>query len=358
MATGPERAERRPATVRLSDVARAAGVSLATASRVLNGSASRNVGASLRERVLAAADELRYVPDANAQAMARGRTATIGLVVHDITDPYFSAIAAGVTDAADEAGLAVTLASTGHDPEREIGFVQTLHNLRARAVILAGGRQDDPEVHARLRTALGAYQDGGGSVAVVGQPVDGVSTVRVDNAGATAELARALWGQGHRRFAVLTGPARHLTARERTDGFVAALAGLGAAAPVLVPCEFTRDGGYAGMRELLGRKEDVELVFAVTDVMAVGAMAAAREAGIAMPEQLAVAGVDDISTLRDVTPSLTTVRVPMRRMGVLATELALAEGPSRTVTVGGEVILRESTSRLSAAPARSRRRRA
>src|SRR5665647_176233 len=112
--------------VTLNDVAREAGVSLATASRAINGSANRTVRADLRERVLAAASKLRYSPNANAQAMARGRTTSLGLVVHDIADPYFSSIAAGVTIAADRAGLAVTLASTQHDPSREVELVDLM----------------------------------------------------------------------------------------------------------------------------------------------------------------------------------------------------------------------------------------
>ena len=114
------------ASVTLSDVAREAGVSLATASRAINGSANRTVRADLRDRVLAAATRLRYTPDANAQAMARGRTTSLGLVVHDIADPYFSSIAAGVARAAERAGLQVTLASTQHDPSRESGLVDLL----------------------------------------------------------------------------------------------------------------------------------------------------------------------------------------------------------------------------------------
>src|SRR5690625_6231852 len=104
-------------SVTLSDVARVAGVSLATASRAINGSANRTVRPELGERVRAAAARLGFSPDANAQAMARGRTTTLGLIVHDIADPYFSSVAAGVSAAAEEAGLMVNMASTAHRPE-------------------------------------------------------------------------------------------------------------------------------------------------------------------------------------------------------------------------------------------------
>ncbi|MFH5823686.1 LacI family DNA-binding transcriptional regulator [Georgenia sp. AZ-5] len=341
---------RRPAargSVTLSDVAREAGVSLATASRAINGSSNRAVGEELRQRVHAAADRLGYSPDANAQAMARGQTATIGLIVHDIADPYFSAIAAGVTEAAEEAGMVVTLANTNHDAARELDYVRTLQNQRDRAIILIGARRDDEEANRRLREALDAYRARGGTVAMVSQPILGVDTVHVDNTGGAAALARALHGLGYRRFAVLAGPLDNLTARERVTGFVGALAERGAEVPstAIVPSAFTRDGGHAAMRELLSRDVATEVVFAVTDVMALGAMTAAREVGVDIPGQLGLAGFDDISTLRDVTPPLTTVRIPLRETGRQVTALAL-EPPAvgaREITVPGEVVLRAST---------------
>ncbi|WP_454084416.1 LacI family DNA-binding transcriptional regulator [Georgenia sp. Marseille-Q6866] len=330
----------------LSDVAREAGVSLATASRAINGSTNRSVRADLRERVLDAAERLHYSPNANAQAMARGRTATLGLIVHDIADPFFSTIAAGVTEAADTAGLAVTLANTQHDAEREVGFIQTLQNLRARSIIVVGGRQDDEEGNRRLREALAAYQERGGAAAMVGQPILGIKAVHVDNSGASKALARALHGLGYRRFAVLGGPERHLTAAERRGGFCEALAELGApvAEEAIIPSPFVRDGGHDAMVELMQRDLDVEVVFAVNDVMALGAMTAAREAGLVLPRDMAFAGFDDIFALRDVTPTLSTVRIDMVDIGRQATALALGgdEGPD-LVTVTGEVVLREST---------------
>ena len=237
----------------LSQVAREAGVSLATASRAFNGSANRTVRADLRDRVLAAAEKLHYSPDANAQAMARGRTTSLGLIVHDIADPYFSSIASGVTLAAERAGLFVTLASTQHDPSREPGLVEVLTSQRARAIIVAGGRRSDEEVNNRMRGALADYRRSGGSVAVIGQPLLGVDTVVIANADGAAALARALHARGYRRFAVLAGPDDHITARDRLAGFAAALAELGC--PLrdgdAITCEFTRDGGFGAMRRLL-----------------------------------------------------------------------------------------------------------
>jgi LacI family transcriptional regulator len=333
--------------VTLTQVAREAGVSLATASRAFNGSANRTVREDLRERVMVAAERLRYVPDANAQAMARGRTSSLGLIVHDIADPYFSSIAAGVTIAAQTADLAVTLASTQHDPSREARFVEVLTSQRARAIVIAGGRRDD-ESDEHLGRALEGFRRAGGSLALIGQPLPGVNTVVIENRAGSAALARVVHALGYRQFAVLAGPAMQ-TARDRRDGFVEELKTLGC--PVrpdaIISSGFTREGGYEGMQTLLSDGPSVEIVFAVNDVMAVGAMAAAREAGLRVPEDIAVAGFDDIVTLRDVTPALTTVRIPLVDIGIAATELAIA-APSeepQLIHTFGTVVLRESTTR-------------
>ena len=335
----------------LSQVAREAGVSIATASRAFNGSASRTVRKDLRDRVAAAAEHLQYVPDANAQAMARGRTTSLGLIVHDIADPYFSSIAAGVTIAAEQAGLAVTLASTQHDPSREPRFVEVLTRQRALAIVIAGGRRDDSEADALMTRALEGFRRACGSVALIGQPLLGVDTVVIENRTGAAALARALVDLGYRSFAVLSGPTNHLTARDRCAGFCEALTALGC--PVdpnaMITSDFTRDGGYDGMQALLREGPPVQIVFAVNDVMAVGAIAAARDAGVRVPHDVAIAGFDDIVTLRDVTPSLSTVRVPLVEVGITATELAIAaqtDSP-RLVHVAGTVVLRESTPRRS-----------
>ena len=155
--------------VTLADVARAAGVSLATASRALNGAPGRTVGVELRERVLAAARELNYSPNATAQAMARGQTATVGLVVHDIADPFAASVASGVMAAAAERDLIVTIASTLSDPEEEIRHVEALRRQRARAVILAGSRFADPDLEQRLADELTGILETGGHVAAIGQ---------------------------------------------------------------------------------------------------------------------------------------------------------------------------------------------
>lgn len=333
--------------VTLGDVARHAGVSLATASRVLNGS-TRRVNEDLRELVLAAAAELGYTPNLHAQAVARGTSSTVGLIVHDIADPYFSAIASGVMRVADERGLIVTLGTTTRQPERELAYVATLRAQRARAVILAGSRVTDRRQTQRLADEITAFKRAGGRVACVSQHRLPADTVQPENRAGARELARRLVELGHRKFAVLAGPRTLVTARDRVAGFRAGLvdAGIALAPGAVIEGSFTRDGGYQALTELVTNGVDATCVFAVNDVMAVGAMAACRERGIRVPDDLSVAGFDDIETLRDLSPSLTTVRLPLEELGAKAAELALELEPperDRIVRVKGEVVLREST---------------
>ncbi|MCT9929481.1 LacI family transcriptional regulator [Planotetraspora sp. A-T 1434] len=331
--------------VTLEDVARHAGVSLATASRVLNGS-SRNVGRTMRERVEKSAAVLGYRTNVAAQTLARGASNVIGLVVHDLVDPYFAALADGAMRAAEAHGHMVMVGTTHRDPEREIAYVSTLNAQRVRAVLISGSRVTDPDVTSRLRVELDRYRESGGRVACVGQDLLGVGTIAPANREGAAELARSLAALGHTRFAVLAGPPHLITAADRSAGFAEALAGLGLPEPQVIHGPFDRDGGYEAVQEVAG----ATCVFAVNDVMAVGALAALRSRGVRVPDDISVAGFDDIGPLRDLTPSLTTVRLPLAEMGAQAVELALSgeEGDEpRVVPVECEVVLRESVRPLA-----------
>lgn len=331
----------------LHDVAREAGVSLATASRALNGS-TRRVNDAYRARVLAAAEKLDYRPNFSAQAVARGATSTVALLVADIADPYFSSIASGVVRSAEAANLVVTMAVTDRDNDRELALVRVIRGQRPRVLILAGSRFTGADDHA-LEAELRGFTESGGRVVLISQHELPFDTVALANREGARALAERLVELGYRRFAAIAGAAALRTSDDRVDGFCDGLraAGLDLPDDRVVRAPFTRDGGYEAGRELLARGvDDIELVFAVNDVMAIGAMSAFRDAGVRLPEDLAVAGYDDISTARDVTPPLTTVRVPLVEVGECAMRLALREpdeGGDRTETVASEVVVREST---------------
>ena len=329
--------------VTLSDVAREAGVSVATASRALNGS-TRTVGPELVARVATAARLLQYAANAQAQAMATGATNVVGLLVADIADPYFSAIAAGVSKAADEAGLLVMLSTTMGRPEHEVRYLRALRAQRGRAAILAGSRRADGEDADRLVIEIKAFERAGGKVVAISQGRLPVDTIVVENSTGASALATELVRLGYSRFGILAGPEQLLTARDRSRGFGRGLLGSGCPPPAVVHGDFTRDGGYAAMSRLLDQTQ-VECVFAVNDVMALGAMTACRDRGLVVPDDLAVAGFDDITPLRDVWPALTSVRLPLSEMGARAMNLvsrASGDSPRRS-RVRGAVVLRAST---------------
>jgi len=321
----------------LADVAVAAGVSPATASRALNG-VGRGAGAQVRERVLAAARRLDYSADARAQAMVRGTTNLVGLLVHDIADPYFAAIATGVMASAEQHGLLVIVFSATAGHAEEARHVAAIRGQRGRAVILAGSPAGAPD--PALRREVEAFRRGGGQVVSIGRRGVPMDTVLVENRAAAGRLAQAMAGRGHRRFGVLAGPPGLATAADRARGFRDGLAKEHLREHAVVPGAFTRDGGYQAMSELIARKVDLDCVFAVNDVMAVGALSACRDRGIGVP---AVAGFDDVDTLRDVAPRLSTVRLPLTRIGTVALDLVVSatrDAAPRVRRIKGEVVLR------------------
>jgi len=333
--------------VTLQDVADTAGVSRATASRVLNGSA-RVVGPELADRVVRAAKSLRYVSNAPAQALARATSTVVGLIVHAVDDPYFSAIAAGAMRVATEHDLLTMMASTFRNPDREIDYVSRLRAHRARGLLLVGSGFISPSITARLHEEIAAFVAGGGRVACVGEHSIPFDTVLPDNRRGAEQAAKLLLALGHRRIGVVSGPPELTTVAHRLGGFLDTVRAAGVEVPdrAVVGGDFTRDGGYAGMLELAQHYPEVTAVFALNDPTAVGVMAALREElGRRVPEDVSVVGFDDVPAALDVTPTLTTVRLPLEEMGARAMRLLLDDPgrPPRTLRIKAEVVARGST---------------
>ena len=333
----------------LSDVARHAGVSLATASRAINGSETRTVGEELRRRVIESAQLLGYAPNANAQAMARGATRTIGVVVHDLTDPYFAEIADKIATAATEHKLFLTLATTGNRIEALRDVITSLDSMRVRAIILVGARWKDPDLQRALRTSIEQYVGRGGRVVALGMDFPGVDCVQVANEAGASALAQNLVDLGYRHPLLLTGPERHSTAAARAAGFASRMADLGHPLPPThrISSDFTRTGGTIGMRLAIEARLDYDVVVATSDVMALGARREASRSGIRIPRDVGLTGFGDVSTLIDVTPGLTTVRVPTGQLARLGLDLAL-HGPgdgTGSVVVDAVPVMRDSTPR-------------
>ncbi len=331
----------------LDAVARTAGVSPATASRALNGTA--RVRDDLRGRVLTAADRLGYIPNAHAQALASASSNTVGVICHDVGDPYFAAIASGVTAAAAERGLLVMPAGTF----REIAYVSMLRAQRARAVLLIGSGFQDPSWERQLDAELGPYTRAGGRVAVVSRHRSlRVDTVLPENRAGAGAPARALLGLGHRDFAVLTGPERLTTVADRLGGFRAAPAEAG----VALPRERVVEGGVHAGRRVRGRggaaapgpPADVRLRGDGRD----GGRRARRAAGAgrAGAGRRVARGLRRHPSRTGADPAVDDGGAAARADGRDVLELALREPRgrrSRVRRVPGEVVLRRSTGRYS-----------
>jgi len=331
--------------VKLEDVALHAGVSLSTASRVLNGPPSHRGRAELRERVLASAQALGYVPNPHARALASSTSNTVGLVVQDVRDPYFAVVAGGAIEVANEHGLMVTIVCTYRDPAQEARYLSLLRAQRVRAIILAGSAYEDVAPTKAMAVDLEAYCAAGGAVVSITRHRLPGDTVLVENREGAAELARRLLKLGHRDFAVVAGPRKLTTARDRVAGFASALAdaGIKLGANRIVNADFDRDGGYAAGQRLLKGRSLPTCVLAANDAMALGLLAAFRAHGVAVPQQVSVTGFGDIPAARDSVPALSSVHLPLDALGAEAMRLADRGTGDRTVTIGGRVVLRDST---------------
>lgn len=332
--------------VTLADVAQRAGVSQATASRVIN-AAPYSVAESLRERVLAAVAELDYVPNAHAQALARSNSATVGVIVHDVSDPYFSEITRGLQRVAIEHGRLAIICNSYREPEREVAYVELLRAQRVEAIVLAGSGYRDVVATRALDAKLSLFAQQGGRVAVIGRHELSGDAVMPDNEGGAFALASMLFADGHVDVGVVGGPRELTTTQDRLNGVRRAVRKYKRRLPAerIVDGRFTRDGAAAAAVQLLERHPGLTALMALNDAMAVGVLAALRGRGVRVPEDVSVAGFDDMPIAADVTPALTTVRLPMVDMGARALVLALdrTSTGTRIEQVPVEVVRRAST---------------
>lgn len=342
----PSSPESAPRPVTLDDVARRAGVSHATASRVVNGSA-RRVDEQYREKVLKAARELRYTPNLAAQAVARGTSHVIALITGGIADAYFSALTASVMKAAEEVGLQVSLAVSDRRVDREVEIVRLLRGQRPRAIVLAGTGYLDNPADSSLVAELKRYEDTGGRVVMISRADTPFETVDFDNFDGARRLASELAGRNYRDPLIIGSSLPLRSMEERVNGFIAGFAdhGITISPDRVVRPDFSWHGVHSFVhtleREVL---EQSDLIFTVTDEAALGTLSALRERGLNVPGDLALAGFDDITTLRDVVPRLTTVHVPLDEVGREAVHRATAEPERlRRRVIPTRPILREST---------------
>ncbi|RIV37453.1 LacI family DNA-binding transcriptional regulator [Micromonospora radicis] len=330
----------------LSDVARRAGVSPATASRVINGS-SKPVTDELRERVLRAVADLQYVPNAHAQLLARSHRGAVGVIVHDVSDPYFSEITRGLQRVATDRGRLLMICNSYRDPERELEYVELLRGQQVAAIILAGSGYHDPDFTRLLNGKLAAYEATGGRVAVIGRHEHSGDAVMPDNRAGARLLGEEIRRLGHERVGVVAGPKMLTTTTDRLTGLREAFAAHHRELPEhrIRYAAFDRDTGAAATASLLDAEPELTAIAALNDSMAIGALSLLRSRGIAVPGQVSVFGFDDMPMARDVTPALTTVRLPLVELGTRAMALALDAGSAkpRVESLAAELVRRDSS---------------
>jgi LacI family transcriptional regulator len=311
-------------SVTIKDVARLAGVSVATVSRVLN--ASARVEEPTRERVLAATRKLRFSPNTAARSLSTRRSLALGVILPDLYGEFFSELLRGMDNAAQRAGYSLLVSSSHHDARGIDAAVRVSRGRVDGLLIMA------PDV-ARVALAA-ALPRGIPTVLLNGRPAadSDVTAVTVDNYGGAAAVTRHLIALGHRRIGFIAGAAHNADAQQRERGHRAAMraAGIEHEPELSVRGDFTEDAGVEGARALLTLASRPTAIFAANDAMAVGALAFLREAGVDVPSQMAVVGFDDIPVARFLNPPLTSVRVGIAALGAHAIQLLLEALATRT----------------------------
>ncbi len=324
----------------IKDVALAAGVSAATVSRALNGAA--NVTPETRQRVQAAATELRFMPSSAARSLITRRTHTVGALLPDLYGEYFSELIRGIELKARARGLHLLVSSSHGDASEAASALRTMHGRVDGLLVMT------PHINAE---SLADNLPQGLPVVLINTrlPEGGQSSFAVDNHGGALAMTRHLISRGHRHVAFISGPDNNYEAQERLRGYRSALAELLPGAPELVlPGDFTEESGWRAGSELATLAQRPTAVFCGNDMMAIGCMSALTDAGVRVPQDIALTGFDDIPIARYVTPPLTTVRIRIAELGSLAMDrLASAiKNPGRSAihhqTLRAELVVRQS----------------
>lgn len=300
--------------IRLKDVARQAGVSITTVSHVVNG--TRRVAPETQARVQRAIAELGYRPDSVARTLRSNRSHTIGMIVTTANNPFFSEIIRGVEDHCFASGYSLVLCNADDADDKQLAYLQTLLEKRVDGLIVMTSWNGPAFLEAlrgqRLPTVLMDADP---------ESIHADIAVVNDDSRLGARLAiDFLLEQGFEDIALLTGPCDHPRSRERLAGALATLETAGIAIPTerIVTTNLLADGGFQAMQRLLEGPAHPQAVFAFNDLVALGAMRAAREQGLALPDDLSVIGYDDIELGRYLSPALTTIHQPIYELGATA----------------------------------------
>lgn len=327
----------------IKDIAKAIGVAHSTVSRALNG--DPRISAATREKVLRAAQELNYRPNLSAKGLARRRVLSVGLVVPDVSEPFYGRIVAGVDRVTYDAGFNLVLYLTHADRERELAALEQIRQGRVDGLILMIRK-------AKAEAVIEMQREGVPLVLLLQEiPGSGIGSVRVDNAGGAIKAVRHLAAGGHRRIAMIVGPSHAPDSRERRRGYRQALKeeGIPFEPEMIARGDYSFKSGYRAVDKLMSlpASRRPTAIFAANDHMAMGAIKRLTEIGVSVPGDVAVIGFDDIAPAAYYRPALTTVRQPIEESARRAAELLIgriqgtvSELPE--VELGTELVVRES----------------
>lgn len=325
---------------KMIDVAKLAGVSVATVSRVLVGNAQ--VSLETKQKVLKAMEELNYKPNKLARNLRKLESKTIVVVIPDISNPFFTGVIRGIQHVAMQHEYFVLLGDTKNDVKAEQDFIEQIKERAADGVILITARtpqQKIMEMAQEVPLVMACEYIAGANL----------SMVTIDNVASSARVIDHLTRLGHQRIGFISGPLDIILSRDRLNGYMQGLVqhGLEPDPSLIVEGDFTISSGYHLAMQLLNLSQPPTAIFASNDEMAIGAIKALKEIGIQIPQEMAVVGFDDISMATVIEPALTTVAQPKFEIGKRAMEMLLQtiQHPAMNkehVVLPDQLVIRES----------------
>lgn len=332
--------------VTIKDVAREAQVSVATVSRALNG--QNNVAETVRKRVRSVADRLQYTPHHAARSLSSRKTRTVGVVLPELYGEFFSELIYGIDQVAREHDLHLLVSSYHGDPVEQGAALRSMRGRVDGMLVMSPYADADGSLGQALAASVGSVLINPRNPAAVPR------SAGIDNHGGARAMVEHLAGAGHRSIAFISGPDDNFDAGERLRGYLEAMDDvMPDARPRVLPGDFSEASGQRAGRELLEAGPMPQAVFAANDMMALGCMFALMQAGLVVPQAVAVAGFDDIPLARYVHPSLTTMRVDMAKLGADSMRLLLrdpGDGQLLHLQRTPQLIVRESCGGARASP--------
>lgn len=334
--------------VSLRAVADRAGVSVATVSRVLSNS-SHPVAEATRKRVIEASDNLGFRPNQLARALVTSRSRTVGVVVHDISDPYFGELVRGLEDGLRPSGYRLFVASSDRDPVRELEYARAFDGYQAEAIVFAASALEDREYRRDLDELVGDFRARGGVTILLSDHFLPGYGVLFDNQTAVSEMVSYLAEKGHERIGFIQGPRELTVSRSRFAAYRETLDRLGLPRDPSLVAEgnFSIQGGMEAAKQLQEVGEPTAIL-AANDLMAIGAIRALLDAGIRVPDDVSIAGFDDMPLAAFAPVPLTTMRVPVYDIGRRGAEMlarALDGEDPEDMVITGAIVERASVAK-------------